>query len=92
MTAETLPELTYPFERAHAFAQRAAAKSAGGRPPSLDAFMRLLERYREFLDALDRTRREATGEAARAALAPRLVALDAAAAEVTQALASERRT
>jgi hypothetical protein len=89
LTAETLPELTYPFERAQAFAHRAAEKSDGRRPPSLEAFGRLLERYREFLDALDRTRREATGDAARAALAPRLAALEAAAEDVRRALAAE---
>jgi hypothetical protein len=92
LTAESLPELTYPLERAQAFARSAESKSAGHRPPSLDAFRRLLERYREFLDALDRTRRETSGEAARAALAPRLDALAAAAADVKQMLADEART
>lgn len=90
-TAESLPELTYPLERAQAFARRAAAESRAERPASLRAFDALLERYRQFLDALDRTRREQSGEAARAALAAPLAAVVSAADGVRAALRSEGR-
>jgi hypothetical protein len=90
MTAETMPELTYPYERAQAFARTAAARSDGAPPASLAAFERLLAAYRGFLDTLDRVRRELDGDAARAALAGPLAAVEAAGEEVRQALRAER--
>ena len=89
MTAETMPELTYPYERAQAFARTAAARSGGAPPASLAAFERLLAAYRGFLDTLDRVRRELNREAARVALAGPLAAIEAAGAEVRESLRSE---
>ena len=86
LTAETIPELTYPLERAQAFATRAAR---GAAPPSLRAFGDLLARYRELVDALDRVRREAKGEDARVALREPLARVDAAASAVRAALDAE---
>jgi hypothetical protein len=91
LTAETMPELTYPLERAQAFARAAAARSRGAPPPSLTAFAALVERYREFVDALDRVRREHTGDKAREALAEPLAAVAAAAQAVRMALRAEAR-
>ena len=88
--AENMPELTYPLERADAFAHSARARSGDTPPASLVAFEGLLARYRTFVDVLDQTRRADRGEAARAALAPPLAAVEAAAATVRTALASER--
>jgi len=90
-TAESMPELTYPLERAEAFARAARARSAGAAPASLDALDALCARYRAFVDALDRVRRERSGEAARAALAGPLAAVEAAAESVRVALRAERR-
>jgi hypothetical protein len=90
LTAESLPELTYPLERAEAFAHTARTRSRDPRPRSLDALDALVARYREFVDAVDRTRREQTGDAARAALAEPLARVEAAAAAVRAALRAER--
>ena len=90
-TAESMPELTYPLERAEAFARAARTRSAGAAPASLDALDALCARYRAFVDALDRVRRERSGEAARAALAGPLAAVEAAAESVRVALRAERR-
>ena len=90
LTAESMPELTYPLERAQAFATAETARRGGAAPTSLAAFGVLVERYREFVDALDRVRRERSGEEARTALAPPLGAVDAAADGVRRALAAER--
>ena len=91
LTAESLPELTYPLERADAFLRAAAARSTDHPPPSLRALEDLRARYQEFLDALDRVRRERSGEAARAALADPLAAVEGAAESVRVALRAERR-
>jgi hypothetical protein len=91
LTAETMPELTYPLERAQAFAIRARAGAGDAPPTSLIAFETLVDRYREFFDALDRVRREHAGADARAALAPPLAAVEAAADEVRAALRAEGR-
>jgi hypothetical protein len=91
MTAETLPELTYPLERAHAFARTAAARAGDDRPASLVAFEALVARYQAFVDVLDRVRRERAGDAARRALAAPLADVDAAAAAVRAALRAEGR-
>jgi hypothetical protein len=88
LTAESMPELTYPLERAQAFARRAARRGPASRP-SLVAFEALLARYVAFVDALDRVRRERTGGAARAALAAPLAAVEAAGREVVRALEVE---
>jgi len=90
-TAESMPELTYPLERAEAFARAARTRSAGAAPASLDALDALCARYRAFVDALDRVRRERSGEAARAALSGPLAAVEAAAESVRVALRAERR-
>jgi hypothetical protein len=90
-TAETMPELTYPLERATAFARHAADRGGGRPPASLAAFEALIARYREFVDALDRARREHPPAGARRALAAPLAAVEAAAARVREALAAEGR-
>jgi hypothetical protein len=87
LTAESMPELTYPLERAQAFARTATSQSAS--PPSLAAFQTLCARYRDLIDTLDRIRRDQRGDAARATLAGPLAAVQAAAAAVTDALARE---
>ena len=86
LTAESLPELTYPFERAGVFAREARA-AGRTQPAALDAFELLLARYRDFLDALDRVRRTERGEAARAALAETLGAVEVAGQRVRATLA-----
>lgn len=88
-TAESMPELTYPLERAQAFAKEARARAGEAPPASLVAFETLVARYRAFVDTLDRVRREHTGAAARAALEPPLAAVEAAAEEVRAALRAE---
>jgi hypothetical protein len=91
LTAESMPELTYPLERADAFVRAARARSGAAGPPSLDALETLVARYRAFVDALDRVRREQRGDAARATLAPALARVEDAAAAVDRALGEERR-
>jgi hypothetical protein len=88
-TAESMPELTYPLERAVAFAERAARQSGGTPPASLEAFEALVARYREFVAALDRARREQEPAEARATLAAPLAAVVAAGEEVRAALRRE---
>lgn len=90
-TAESMPELTYPLERAVAFADRAAARSAEPPPPSLLALRLLIGRYRDFVDVLDDVRRRLDGAEARAALVQPLAAVEAAAAELRRALVAEGR-
>src|SRR4029450_9133214 len=60
-TAESMPELTYPLERADAVARRARGGGGSEPPPSLTQFEALIARYRAFVDAVDRTRREQRG-------------------------------
>jgi len=91
LTAETMPELTYPLERAQAFASQARASAGDAPPASLVAFDTLVARYREFVDALDRVRREQSGADARAALGPPLAAVEAAGDGVRAALRAEGR-
>jgi hypothetical protein len=87
-TAESLPELTYPLERANAFG--ADAKGRASPPPaSLVAFETLLARYRTFVELLDDTRRTKRGAAGAADLTKPLADVEAAAAEVTAALDRE---
>jgi hypothetical protein len=90
LTAESMPELTYPLERAEAFA-RAAAERATDPPPSLAAFRDLIARYRALVDLLDRVRREPPEGDTRAALAEPLGRVEAAADAVRAALAAEGR-
>jgi hypothetical protein len=90
LTAETLPELTYPLERAQAFAHDARARSHDP-PASLVALEALIARYRDFLDTLDQTRRQQTGAPARTALAQPLAHVEQAAAAVHAALRAEDR-
>ena len=91
MSAESMPELTYPLERAEAFARTATARSPETRPSSLVAFGELLAQYRQFLDALDQARRTARGEEARTVLGPSLAAVEAAGQAVRTALRTEHR-
>ena len=91
MSAETMPELIYPLERAEAFARTATARSPAPPPPSLVAFGELLAQYRQFLDALDQARRTAHGEQARTVLGPSLAAVESAGEAVRGALRAERR-
>ena len=91
LTPESMPELTYPLERAQAFAETARAR-AGGRPPdSLLAFEALLVRYRSFIDTLDRVRRDESHDAAGRALQAPLAAVEAAGEAVRAALRAEGR-
>ncbi len=87
-TAESMPELTYPLERAVAFATSVRDRGGEARA-SLLAFEALIDRYRAFVDALDRSRRERRGAAAAAALAEPLRAVEEAAAAVDEALRHE---
>jgi len=87
-TAESMPELTYPLERAQAFV-RTAETRGGAPPPSLIALETLLVRYQHFLDALDQVRRADTGARAQAALAGPLREVEEAADEVRTALRAE---
>jgi len=89
-TAESVPELTYPLERAETFAREARRRAAAQPPASLLAFETLIARYRSFVDALDRSRREQPPADAAAALAEPLRAVDEAASAVDQALQRER--
>jgi hypothetical protein len=88
-TAESLPELTYPLERAAAFARQARERAGDAPPPSLAAFETLIGRYRAFIDAVDRTRRDLRGADAAAALAPALREVEQGAADVDAALRRE---
>ena len=91
LTAESMPELTYPFERAAAFAETARAAGGEGPPESLLALEALIARYREFVDALDQARRAYEPGDARTALAAPLAAVEAAGARVRAALEAEGR-
>ena len=89
LTAESMPELTYPLERAQAFAKQAHARAGDAPPASLAAFETLVARYRAFVDALDRVRREQRGADARAALEEPLKAVEDAANATRAALRGE---
>jgi hypothetical protein len=91
LTAESMPELTYPLERAQAFVHERTGRAGAHPPGSLLALERLIERYRTLLDTLDRVRRAPPPEGARAALAPALAAVEAGAREVHAALVAEGR-
>ena len=90
LTAESMPELTYPLERAQAFA-RGVTPSSGAEPASLVAFRELLARYRDLVDTLDRIRRDQTGDEARRTLSGPLAAVEAAAGRVRDGLRAEGR-
>jgi hypothetical protein len=90
LTAESMPELTYPLERAQAFANDARSRAGDAPPASLAAFDALVARYRDFVDALDRGRRDQRGADAVAALAVPLAQVIAAADAVRAALDAER--
>jgi hypothetical protein len=87
-TAESLPELTYPLERANAFGAE-AKRRASPPPASLAAYETLLARYSSFVELLDDARRAKRGAAGAADLARPLADVEAAAAEVTAALDRE---
>ena len=91
LTAESMPELTYPLERAQAFVATARARTSGDPPPSLVALAALVDRYRTYVDALDRGRRTWHGDEARAALRAPLADVEQAGAAVADALRAEGR-
>lgn len=88
-TAESLPELTYPLERATAFVAEVRPHDGAASPRSLVALETLLARYRTFLDTLDRVRRDQRGAAARRSLEPALGDVETAGAAVLRALAED---
>jgi hypothetical protein len=90
-SAENLPELTYPLERAQAFAADARRRTEAP-PASLVAFERLIERYRALVERVDRQRHERDGPEDAASLEESVAAIEAAAGEVAVALERERVT
>jgi len=90
LTAESMPELTYPLERAQVFVGDQEARG-GTLPRSLLELETLVARYRDFVDALDRVRRERSGDAARAALAEPLARVETSGEAVRAALRAEGR-
>jgi hypothetical protein len=64
-TAETLPELTYPLERARAFEQDALRRAGSPAPASLAPFSRLVRSYQGFVQTLDDLRRQPAADQAR---------------------------
>jgi hypothetical protein len=87
-TAESLPELTYPLERATAFAAE-ARRRVSAPPASLIAFETLVARYRSFVELVDEVRRSHRGADGAEALAGPLASVEAAAADVGAALDRE---
>jgi dihydrofolate reductase len=85
LTAETMPELTYPLERAQAFVASRTPRAAGHDREALAALAALVERYRRFVDVLDRVRRERTPHGLRA-LARELRQVRAASRDVRTAI------
>ena len=79
-TAQNLPELTYPLERATTFAEE-TQRHASEAPDSLVAFEALLARYRELVLLADRTRQESDAEGA----VPSAVAAVVTAADAVEA-------
>jgi Xaa-Pro aminopeptidase len=88
-TAENLPELTYPLERAAAFAADVRRRTDAP-PPSLVALERLIERYRTFVQQVDRERHERAGPADLASLEAAVTEVEAASRDVAAALERER--
>jgi hypothetical protein len=87
-TAESLPELTYPLERAAAFAAEARHRLA--RPPaSLAAFDTLVARYRAFVQLVDDARRDHDARGVAERLDAAVAGVDAAADEARRALERE---
>lgn len=90
-TAESLPELTYPYERAAAY--EASVRSAAGvrALPSLEIFSAMVAQYKTFLQALDDVRGRPADQVApeRAALDRTVESLRAQVEALRQALASE---
>ena len=84
-TAENLPELTYPLERATAFAADARGRVTPP-PASLRAFETLLERYRAFVELVDDVRRTPDAPDVAVRLDAAGAAVEAAAGAVGQAL------
>jgi hypothetical protein len=79
LVAESMPVLTYPLERAQAFA-RTARRRERLDPATLAAFDTLVDRYRAFVDGLDRARRDLGRDEAARALAEPLAGVERAAA------------
>jgi len=88
-TAENLPELTYPLERATAFAAEARGRLVPP-PASLQAFETLLARYRAFVELVEDVRRAPDAREAAERLDASVAAVETAAGEVHVALDRER--
>jgi hypothetical protein len=88
-TAENLPELTYPLERAAAFAADVRRRTETP-PASLLAFEHLVERYRAFVERVDRERHERAAPTDTSSLDAPVAEIEAAAAAVVAALEHER--
>ena len=88
-TAESLPELTYPLERAAAFAADARRRTDAP-PASLVAFERLIAQYRAFVDRIDRERHDRSGPAEAATLDAPLTEIESSGRDVAAALEHER--
>ena len=88
-TAENLPELTYPLERAAAFAADARRRTDAP-PASLVAFERLIAEYRAFVEQVDRERHDRSGSAEAATLDTPLAEIESTGRDVAAALERER--
>ena len=89
-TAESLPELTYPLERALAFQQDAVRRAGATAPASLAAFTTLVAAYQALVHTLDETRGQPREKqvAGRAGLDAAVTAIRAAAEAVRAAVAA----
>ena len=90
-TAASLPELTYPLERALAFEHETARRTGSPPPTSLAAFSRLVAAYQGLVETLDDTRRQprAAQVAGRGALDATVAAIRADADAVRAAAAAD---
>lgn len=92
-TAESLPELTYPYERAAAYETSVRAAAESRALPSLEIFSAMVAQYRTFLQAIDDVRGRRPDDVATARLAlDRIVeSLRTQVDALRQALATESR-
>jgi hypothetical protein len=89
-TPENLPELSYPLERARAYAARAERQGGANPPGSLGAFVALLAAYERFYGVVDGLR-GGWGGTSHAALRDAVREVRRRAAAVERALATEGR-